>query len=410
MTFNDVVELTKISKTSMKSENLVHWLTITGIKCDIIKEHEFLTLAANLILLESTQVVPIWKKLFKLGWRIISTILWVILILIVLSSFGRYFAFGSTLTLTSVTNTVGVVTASSTIAVQGDKFTVDIDTALKSARDAALKTASDELDKWVSGLMSRVDNSTEDSDFLDWYFGYWTQQTLGLDGILQAGKRVFNKNLPTAKEKIQEKVIKELTNRVFRPEIAKLELKNISRDISQIYTNELQQNFENLRVKYNIPKADWEKYLQDVTVIVANIEGKQVPLELKAFTIAGLGGAALLTKAAVVAIDKVTAKVATKVLAKASSMFLGKAVALVGGQLLGPVVTVGIIVWDAIDIHNTEVKYRPMLEKNIEDYLNSMKRDIFGDEENGIQKVILDIENSVRKGINRTPLPFKLFN
>ncbi|MBE9097249.1 hypothetical protein [Tychonema sp. LEGE 07203] len=344
----------------------------------------------------------------KLVWRIISTILWVILILIVLSSFGRYFAFGSTLISSSVTNTFGVVTASFTPAVQGDKFTVDLDTALKSARDQALKTASDELDKWVSGLISRVDDSNENSDFLDWYFGYWTQQKFGLEGTFQEGKRVFNKNIPTAKAKIQEEVLQEFTNRVFRPEIAKLELKNISSDISQIYTNELQRNFENIRVKYSIPKEDWQKYLQDVTVTVTNIKGKQVTLELKAFTITSLGAATLLTKATVVAIDKVTAKIATKVIAKTGASFLGKAGALVGGELLGPVVTVVIIVWDAIDIHNTEAEYRPILKQNIEDYFNSMKRDILGDEENGIEKVILDIENSVRKGINGSP--FKWFN
>jgi len=398
------------SKVSTKSDNLLHWLTITGIKCDIIKKSDFLTLAANLILLESTQVIPIWKKLFKLGWRIISTILWVILILIVLSSLGRYFAFGSTLASNSVTNTVGVVTGNSTLAVQGDKLTTELDDALISAREAALKTASDELDIWVSGLMGRVDNSNQDSDFLDWYFGYWTQQQFGLDGILQAGKRVFNKNLPTAKKKIQEEVLKEFTNRVFRPEIAKLELKNISRDISQIYTSKLQQNFEKIRVRYNIPKAEWEKYLQDVTVSVTNIEGRQFSLELKAFTMAGLGGAALLAKAAVVAIEKVTAKVATKVVAKASASFLGKAGALVGGELLGPAVTIVIIVWDAIDVHSTEVTYRPILKQNIEDYFNLMKRDILMDEENGIQKVILDIENSIRKGINGSHLPFQWFN
>jgi hypothetical protein len=35
-----------------------------------------------------------------------------------------------------------------------------------------------------------------------------------------------------------------------------------------------------------------------------------------------------------------------------------------------------------------------------------MKRDILGDEKNGIQKVIFDIENSIRKGMNSSHLPF----
>ncbi|MDB9496333.1 hypothetical protein PN441_06765 [Spirulina major CS-329] len=389
-------------EVSKQSDSLLSWLAITGIKCDMAKGKAFLSLAANLVLLDTVEIIPTWRRLLKLGWRIVSTILWGILILIILSSLGRYFAFGSVPS--SVSNPVGV-SDSSTVAIQADKLTLEIDNALVAAREAALTTASDELDQWVDSLMNRVDSS-QDGDFLDWYFGYWTQQKFGLDGTLQAGKRVFNKNLPTAKEKIQEEVLQEFTNRVLRPEIARLELKTISRDISQIYTSELQRNLEKIRIKYNIPKANWNEYLENVTVLVTNIEGRQVPLQLKAFTIASLGGGALLAKAAIVAIEKVTAKVATKVVAKASASFLGKAGALVGGELLGPVVTVAIIVWDAVDIHNTEVNYRPILKQNIEDYFNLMKRDILGDEENGIQKVILDIENSIRKGMSGSRLPF----
>jgi len=390
------------SEVSKQSENLLNWLVITGIKCGVTKKGAFLALATNLVLLDTVAIIPTWQRFLKLGWRIFSSILWGILILIILSSFGRYFVFGSTPS--SVSNSVGV-SDSSTVAIKADKLTLEIDDALMAAREAALTTASNELDQWVDSLMIRVDSS-QDGDFLDWYFGYWTQQKFGLDGTLQAGKRVFNKNLPTAKEKIQEEVLQEFTNRVLRPEIAKLELKTISRDISQIYTSELQRNLEKIRIKYNIPKANWNEYLENVTVLVTNIDGRQVPLQLKAFTIASLGGGALLAKAAIVAIEKVTAKVATKVVAKASASFLGKAGALVGGELLGPVVTVAIIVWDAVDIHNTEVNYRPILKQNIEDYFNLMKRDVLGDEENGIQKVILDIENSIRKGMKGSRSPF----
>lgn len=391
-----------VSKVSRQSESLLSWLTIAGIKCGITAKRDFLTLATSLVLLDSVEIIPAWKRLLKLGWKIVSTILWGILILIVLSSFGRYLAFGST---SSVANSTGSASNSTVAIQQADQLTVEFDTALVAAREAALKTASDELDIWINGLMNRVD-SNQKGDFLDWYFGYWTQQKFGVDGVLQAGKRVFNKNLPTAKEKIQEEVLQEFTNRVFRPEIAKLKLKNISRNVSQIYTRELQLNLEKIRVKYKIPKANWDEYLQNVTVVVTNIEGKQVPLQLKAFTTATLGGGVLLAKAAIVAIEKVTAKVATKVVAKAGASMLGKAGALVGGELLGPAVTVAIIVWDAVDIHNTEVNYRPILKQNIEDYFSLMKTDILSDEENGIEKVILDIENSIRKGMSNSRIPF----
>jgi hypothetical protein len=106
-------------------------------------------------------------------------------------------------------------------------------------------------------------------------------------------------------------------------------------------------------------------------------------LELKAFTIAGLGGTALLAKTAVIGIEKVTAKVATKVatkaLAKAGTSFLGKAASIE----FGPFVIVAIALWDAIDIHYTEVKNRPILKRNIEDHFGQIKTDILNDDENG---------------------------
>ncbi len=146
------------------------------------KKRDFLTLATNLalVLLNSVKRIPTWQTLLKLGWRIFSITLWAILILIVLSSFGRYFALGNTLG-NSVANTTGVASKFTIAATQKDKLTVELDAALVEARKSALTAASDELDTWIHGLMSRVDSS-QDVDFLDWYFGYWTQKKFGLDG------------------------------------------------------------------------------------------------------------------------------------------------------------------------------------------------------------------------------------
>ena len=202
-----------VSKISTTSESLVNWLTTSGIKCAITKKRTFLMLAANLLLVNPVQVTPLWKASLKLGWRIISTILWGILFLVILSSLGRSFAFGSTLVPTSVTGTFGVIDSSPVIAVQGEKFTADINAALVSARESALKTASNELDLWIAGLMYRVDAPSQDNDFLDWYFGYWTQQKFGLDGTLQAGKRLFKKKSSNCKGKNSRRG----SERIYKP-------------------------------------------------------------------------------------------------------------------------------------------------------------------------------------------------
>ena len=71
--------------------------------------------------------------------------------------------------------------------------------------------------------------------------------------------------------------------------------------------------------------------------------------------------------------------------------------------------TIALVAWDAVDIHNTEVKNRPELKQNIKDYFDVMKEDILADRENGIQKVILDIETSVKKGMSASHFPFLNF-
>jgi hypothetical protein len=397
------------SEASTKSKDLVNWIAIASVKCDIAKKRGFLMLTASFILIDSVPTIPLWQKILKTGWQIVSTILWAILILVIISSIGRSFAFGSTLIPNSAINTFAVTASESNLTAQDKKFKMDINTALVSARKAALKHGSDEFDTWINGMMKRVDNPNQDGDFLDWYFGYWTQQKFGLEATLQEGKRFFSKSTPTANQKIQEEVIREFTNRVFRPEIAEFELRNIFRDISQTYTDDLEYNFEKIRVNYNIPNIDWDKYLKEISINITRTNGKNMPLQLKALAGAGVGGTAFFGKAASIAIKKMTAKLASKVVAKTGASFLGKAGSFIGGEFAGPAISVAIIISDVVDIHNTEIENRPILKQNIEDYFNLMKKDILADDKNGVMKVILDIENSVNREVNGYHLPFLNF-
>jgi hypothetical protein len=334
----------------------------------------------------------------------------VILILVIISSLGRHLAFGeSSISVTTPGTNVKTENGATLRQIKEGNIKADLDTALVESRKIALKVASDELDTWIADLMKRVDDPTSDGDFLDWYFGYWTQQKFGLDAATTWGVRRFNKNSPTVKEKIQETVLREFTNKVFRPEIAKLELKTISRDVSQVYTNELRKNLEKVRIRYNIPTADWNSYLQSLTVSVTDFDGRQIPLDLKVITVGSVGGSVVLAKGALLAIEKVTAKIGAKVAYKAAASVSAKVGAFAGGGFLGPAVTVAILAWDAIDIHSTEVKNRPQLRQNIEDYFKGMKGDILGDGQNGIQKLISDIEASARKSVSTSRFPFLNF-
>lgn len=394
---------------NIKNDNIITWVITSIFKCSILESEVSKILIFNAVLSNLIEQPPFWKLIIILVWRVTSILLWTILILVVFSSIGRQLAFGETSISVSTPKSVEIENVKLIHQIKEKNIKIDLDTALIESRQTALKVASNELDTWKDDLMKKVDDPKNDSDFLDWYFGYWTQQEFGIDALKSWMNHQFSKNSPTAKEKIQETVLQEFTNRVLRPEIAKLELKNISRDISQVYTNELRKNLDKVRIRYNVPTADWNSYLQGLTVSVTNFNGRQVPLNLKAITIGSVGGTAILAKGSLLAIEKVTAKIGAKVFTKAAASVSAKVGAFAGGEFLGPAATVGILAWDAIDIHNTEVKSRPVLKQSIEAYFNEMEKDILGDGENGIQKMILDIETNVRNGIKASHFPFLPF-
>lgn len=389
--------------------SITSWIITSASKCSIPESELFKILVLNVVLSNPIEQPSLWKLVLTSVWKAISILLWTMLILVIFSSIGRQIAFGETSISVAPPKSVEIENIELINQKKEKNIKIDLDTALIESRQIALKVASNELDTWKANIMKRVDDPKNDRDFLDWYFAYWTQQGFGFDALKGWLNHQFNKNSPTAKEKIQETVFQEFTNKVLRPEIAKLELKNISRDISQAYSNELRKNLDKVRIRYNVPTADWNSYLQGLTVSVTNFNGRQVSLNLKAIAIGSISGTAILAKPSLLAIEKITAKIGVKVVTKAAASVSAKVGAFAGGELLGLPATVAILAWDAIDIHNTEVKSRPILKQSIEDYFDEIKKDILTDEENGIQKVILDLENNVRNGITASHFPFLPF-
>jgi len=157
-------------KVSSQPVNLLTWVVAISIKCNLLEEEALPPLIINLVLGSTSTTVFTEQGLSKLGLRIFSGILWGILILILLSSLGRYLAFKDTVSLTVNTPST-LSTATTTRSTKTSQLLSDVNSALATARKAALQNASDELDRWIGSLMSRVD-SDKDDDFLDWYFGY----------------------------------------------------------------------------------------------------------------------------------------------------------------------------------------------------------------------------------------------
>ena len=240
-----------------------HWIFASSLRCSTksevfnVESKAFNILMANTFIRSRVSPELTLKLFFSNVWKAVSLVFWIILILVILSSIGRHLAFTSSSNLTEITSSsIEEISKNHTRQNKKEQIKADMKAALLKSRQRALAAASEELDVWIADLMSRVDDPYSDSDFLDWYFGYWTQQKFGIDAITTWGIRRLNKNVPTVKEKIQESVLQEFTHKVFRPEMAKLELKSISNNISQIYTDELRKNLDKARVQYNIPTAD----------------------------------------------------------------------------------------------------------------------------------------------------------
>ena len=62
---------------------------------------------------------------------------------------------------------------------------------------------------------------------------------------------------------------------------------------------------------------------------------------------------------------------------------------------MGAIVAIGIIIWDVWDHHATKSKAKPILRKNIYDYLNEVKESILHDPSYGIMTIIYEMEQII---------------
>lgn len=103
--------------------------------------------------------------------------------------------------------------------------------------------------------------------------------------------------------------------------------------------------------------------------------------------------------------------VATKVGSKVAAVFAGKASAKIaaktgsavatklGGQLLDPIVAVGIILWDLWDYQYSINTERPLLREAIFNYLTEVKRSLLNNQDNSVMSAIYQIETGLLESL-----------
>lgn len=326
------------------------------------------------------------------GWvKLLNRIIWLVVLLIILAALGRRFLADSTADRAEARTTAPILK----VPVRWEQIEKDFVIAIRKSHGVAEAYARERIDAWVDRLMVRVNE-----DFLDWYFSYWTQQTIGLKGLYNSTLHYLDATQPTAAERLTQEIQEEFARRVLQPEISQLELENITRDVVTLYVDSLRTYLDKIPERYNIPRAPWQRYLAGIALMTTEVEGgRRVPLTLKAITATSIGGAFLLAKPLKVAIGKIGSKVSAKLAAKSAAKVATKTgekvAAKAGGKMLGAIIGVGIIVWDVWDHQQTKAEFKPVLRRNIRNYLNEVKDSLLYDTETGILSVIYGIENEM---------------
>ncbi len=320
--------------------------------------------------------------------RAVSKVLWTIAILILVAGVGKLIFFKSSAKIPDRREIEKPVLEK----IDWEGVNKEIRSSLERSRKSAENRASELLDNWIGRLMKRVDNN-----FLPWYFGYWTQQKMGLDALLAQIWHWVDSGSPSAAEKITEEVQDEFSSRVLRPQIAQMELERIINSIVAGYSKSLSGDLDKIPVKYQIKRADWERYISDISRMAGNVEAsREVSVSLKVLTGAGAGGLFLLFRAIKPVISKIGAKLSAKMSTKFASKLAtktGSKVALKsGGKFIGSIIAIGIIIWDVWDHYSTKKRALPVLKQNIKDYFTELKFSILRDPGYGIMTVIHKLE------------------
>jgi len=323
--------------------------------------------------------------------KIIANTIWIVIVVVVLAAIGRYIV-------VKYAHKTTEVELQEKLLVQPIPWhEVDqaVATAIINARKSTEAFANQQLDGWITTLMRRVD-----TDYLDWYFSYWTQQLLGLKALWQYGANYLFENQPTAAEKLMEEIQEEFSKRVLRPQIAELELERIVRDTANHYVVRLRSSLNTVPSKYKIPHADWDRYVEGIALATYGTDGnRQVPLTLKAVVASGSGGAILLTGKMKVLIGKLSSKMIAKSAGKAASKMAAKTgekvAAKAGGKFLGTIIGVGVLIWDVWDHSKTKKENRPILRQAMVDYFTELKDILLNDPEAGIMTIFNDFEQQV---------------
>jgi hypothetical protein len=196
--------------------------------------------------------------------------------------------------------------------------------------------------------------------------------------------------------------------RVLRPEIAQLELERLTNEILTIYVTKVREYLAPMPEKYQLPLPEWERYLDDIAVIISRTEGNRAtPLTLKALTVTIGASTVALGHALHPAIKQIGSHVSGTFAGKAAGNIAAKTGAKVGakagGKLLGPIIGIGIMTWEVWDHQQTKKVGRPILRQAIADYFTEVKQHLLHEPASGVMAMLHTIEGNIIASLRKRP-------
>jgi len=355
---------------------------------------------------ESHDRLSSWAQFLNALSNFGTKIIWTAIGIIVVAAVGRNFYFKSKESAgpPAVTKTeVAIVEP-----IPWHEVDQEIVAVLQAAHHVAESHAQTRLDEWTAELQQRIDD-----DFLNWYFSYWQQQWMGLKamGYWLADRAIVEKVIgeqASMSERMTQEIQEEFSKRVLRPQIAQLQIERIADATVQIYIKEVNKNLVGIPEKYNIPQADWERHLDNIALLTADIEGnREISLTLKAVTVSGVAGGSIAAVKVVNMLKPRIARIGTRMTTKAATKGAGKAAAKVasktgakvgakvGGKFLGAIIGVGVLIWDVWDHQHTKKVERPILRENLADYLSELEHSLLYEPETGLMTVVGQLEATI---------------
>jgi hypothetical protein len=342
---------------------------------------------------------------------LLGRLVWALVLLVIAAALGRYLYLSSVDEGTDGAQRKPKSTAPIKVPVAWDAVDRELAAALQRSRETAAAFAAEEVGQWCNELTQRINEA-----FLDWYFSYLQQQWLGLKALgYWAAEQVLS-GQPSMAEKITEEIQKEFAKRVLQPQIAQMRIERIADQTLGVYVASLEENISSIPDRYNIPRAEWHRYLDDIAVLSGGTEGnRRISLSLKTLVTASAAGSAAGAAYLVKGMKPVIAKIGTKASGKVAAKGAGKAAAKLaaktgskvglkaGGKLLGPIIGIGVLVWDLWDHQHTRALERPLLRQNLMDYLDEMKHDLLHDPETGIVTLVETLEATMVGSLEARP-------